>query len=181
MKKLNIVVLVLLAAALLIGAAPWTSRQTKAHDIAEIAREMGLSEDNPIIVEASRLWWAEREDTRIIANVVYNEAGNCTTRHKELVAAVVLNRVASPRFPNTVREVVEAPRQYDPKYAQNLPDYATADETMRSCFHAAIAALSGEVECPKNVVYQSEFPNLGTGNYETIVPTIGQTTYFNYE
>ena len=39
--------------------AAWTDKQTKAHEIAELARSMALGDDNPIIKEASRIWWEE--------------------------------------------------------------------------------------------------------------------------
>lgn len=39
-----------------------TERQVKAHEIAEAARELGLPEDNPIIQEASRIWWEEENN-----------------------------------------------------------------------------------------------------------------------
>lgn len=183
MRKLNIIVLVLLAAALLIGAAPWTSRQDKAHRLADLARELGCAEDSAIITEAARLWWAETEECRILANVIAHEAPYCTDRHQELVAKVVLNRVADPRFPDTVRAVVEQPGQYHPSYTQSLPSYETANETMRRCFDAAIRALMGEVECPRDVIYQSQYQSLGAGTYEAITVDTGawrSTTYFNY-
>ena len=41
------------------GAISWTSKQVKAHEIAEIAREMGLPEDDPIIVRAQEIWREE--------------------------------------------------------------------------------------------------------------------------
>jgi len=41
------------------GASGWTSRQTQAHQIAEIARQMGLPENDPIIIRASELWWED--------------------------------------------------------------------------------------------------------------------------
>ena len=37
----------------------WTDLQQTAHDIAQMARDAGLPDDNPIIVECSRIWWAE--------------------------------------------------------------------------------------------------------------------------
>ena len=37
----------------------WTPRMERAHEIAEIARGMGLSEDDPIIVRASAIWWED--------------------------------------------------------------------------------------------------------------------------
>lgn len=44
------------------GATSWTSRQIKAHEIAEMAREMGLPEDDPIIVRAQEIWREEKEN-----------------------------------------------------------------------------------------------------------------------
>ena len=38
----------------------WTEKQDKAHEIAEIARSMGLPEDDPIIRRASEIWWEEQ-------------------------------------------------------------------------------------------------------------------------
>lgn len=42
------------------GAASWTYKQVKAHEIAEIARDMGLPEDDPIIRRASEIWYEEK-------------------------------------------------------------------------------------------------------------------------
>lgn len=182
-RKLIIVAAVLAAAALLTAAAPWTSRQHKAHQIANIARELGLPEDSAIISEASRLWWAEQEDARIIANVVAHEAPYCTERHQRLVAQVILNRVADPRFPDNVRDVVTQPGQYHPSYVNDLPDYASASPEIRRCFAAAVAALNGEVDCPESVIFQSEFEQLGAGTYERIEVDTGayrSVTFFNF-
>lgn len=183
MRKLIIILAVLICAALLVAAMPWTSRQDKAHRLANLARELGCGEDSPIITEAARLWWAETEDCRILANVVAHEAPYCSDRHQQLVAQVVLNRVADPRFPGTVREVVNQPGQYHRSYTNNLPDYATAGAEMRRCFSAAIRALMGEVECPPDVIYQSQYQSLGAGTYEAITVDTGSyrsTTYFNF-
>ena len=37
----------------------WTDKQNTAHEIAELARGMGLPEDDPIIQRASAIWWEE--------------------------------------------------------------------------------------------------------------------------
>ena len=41
------------------AATNWTIKQQKAHEIAEIARGMGLPETDPIIQRASSIWWEE--------------------------------------------------------------------------------------------------------------------------
>ena len=40
-------------------AREWTQRQQTAHQIAELARGIGLPENDPIIVRASELWWED--------------------------------------------------------------------------------------------------------------------------
>lgn len=43
----------------------WTDTQNKVHEIADMARELGLPEDDPIIKRASEIWW--EEDARVKA------------------------------------------------------------------------------------------------------------------
>lgn len=161
----------------------WTDKQVELHKLANFARDLGLPEDSLIITEAQRLWLQEETDLRILAKVVRNEAGYCSDRHQQLVAQVVLNRVAHPLFPDNVTDVVNAPMQYNPIYTRNLPTWDTADEETQRAFENALKAMNGEVECPENVVYQSEFPKLGSGSYEIHKVDTGwfaSTTYFNF-
>ena len=62
MKKTRLAALFAAAVVLFTGAAGssgWTSRQETAHEIAELAREIGLPESDPIIVRASEIWWED--------------------------------------------------------------------------------------------------------------------------
>lgn len=202
----------------------WTEKQQTAHEIAEMARELGLSETDPIIVRAQELWWEDYEaslangeammaeakdegplpsasltpspeekaepveqpvwytqqDIDIVASVVYNEAGyGTTTRHKELVAAIVINRVLDPRFPSSVYGVVTQPYQYYAPYAQYGSYYmnrAMQSDIWQDCCDIAVRALNGEVECPANVIFQANFAQ-GNGVYEYGY-TSYSTTYF---
>lgn len=158
-------------------------QKSTAHDIAELARSLGLPEDDPIILRAKELWHsaddapADPDELAIIANVVWNEAGYCTDRHQQLVAQVILNRVMSDKFPDTVREVIAQPRQYSVKYLTPDPDIP------ERCFANALAAINGDVVCPANVLYQSNYPDLGSGHYEVIYTDTGwfkSTSYFSY-
>lgn len=122
-------------------------------------------------------------DRDIIATVVYNEAwGGCSERHRELVAAVVVNRVNDSRFPNTVYDVVTQPNQYLKAYADPNSTYrqrATSDpQVWAECQRIAARALHGEIECDPAVVWQAESTQ-GTGTYETH-RTSYSTTYFCY-
>lgn len=186
--RLAAALLVLALGAVWIGAYRPQDTKDAAHEIAELARSLGLPEDDPIIVRAKELWW-EADDTfcadrDIIATVIYNEAwGGCSERHRELVAAVVVNRVASELFPDSVAGVVAQKGQYHPAYVYAGSIYgqrARADaEAWAECQRIAARALLGEVECPANVLYQAEFLQGTTGVYETHETTYS-TTYFCY-
>lgn len=43
----------------------WTEKQNTVHEIADMARELGLPESDPIIKRASEIWW--EEDARVKA------------------------------------------------------------------------------------------------------------------
>lgn len=51
-------------------------------------------------------------DLEMIAKVVHAEAGNQSLEGKRMVAAVVLNRVESETFPDTVDEVISQKGQF---------------------------------------------------------------------
>lgn len=175
-------------AVLLLGGFAWPPAevQDRAHEIAELARGLGLPETDPIIQRAREIWWeADAQfcaDRDIIATVVYNEAGHgCSERHMELVAAVVCNRVADDRFPGTVFEVVVQPGQYHPDYANPDSYYgkrARESDRWALCQEIAARALRGEVDCEPGVLYQANFVQ-GSGIYETH-QTSYSTSYFCY-
>lgn len=151
-----------------------TARQETLHEAADSLRVAGLAEDDSAIRALSAEWWVEQERLDIVARVVMGEAGNCPWMHQVAVAAVVVNRVNSPYFPDTVREVVAAPGQYTTLYLTGF------DQTSRQCYEAAKKALDGESGVPEDVIWQAEFrqgtevwwiSNVNTGWYAS-------TTYF---
>lgn len=122
------------------------------------------------------------EDIDIIATVVYNEAWcGCTDRHRDLVAAVVCNRVKSDKFPDSVFDVVTQKGQYlkSYAYAESAAGIAArADpDIWAECREIARRALCGEVDCPEDVLYQSEFV---LGRIYEASWTSYSTTYFCY-
>ncbi len=56
----------------------------------------------------------KREERAILERIVEAEAGDQDVKGRVLVANVILNRVKSKRFPNTVKGVVFAHRQFSP-------------------------------------------------------------------
>ena len=132
------------------GTRITTKRQDALHEAAEILRAAGFSDDSDAIRALSDAWWQEQEDLDILAKVVRYEAdpAYCEWEHSVAVAVVVLNRVSSPYFPNSVKEVVAAPGQYLPSYTYGF------DGTPRRCYEVAAAALNGEHDVPADCFWQ---------------------------
>lgn len=105
-----------------------------------------------------------------LARQVYIEAG-CSwisDEHQQMVATVVMNRVESDAWPDTVYEVLTQRGQY--AYRNLNPDERAARN--------ALAVLEGRRALPAGVVYQSNFPQ-GSGVYLSIYDSyLGTTTYF---
>lgn len=100
-----------LSAGLLL-LAPITSIDVKAAGFTEIGQygRPGIEkydDSEEQITEEIRLGEME-----LIAQLVQAEAGNQSLEGKRLVVDVVLNRVADPRFPDTVEEVIFQPGQF---------------------------------------------------------------------
>lgn len=55
-------------------------------------------------------------ERRLIAQIVYAEAGNQDLTGKRLVAACILNRVDSDLWPNTIEQVIFQPNQFTTWY-----------------------------------------------------------------
>lgn len=134
------------------GSRITTARQDALHEAAELLRAAGLSDDDPAIKALSAEWWEEQESLDIVARVVMGEAGGCPWEHQVAVAAVVVNRVNSPYFADTVRDVVASPGQYTTLYLTGF------DKTSRQCYEAAKTALDGTDDVPDDVIWQAEFP-----------------------
>ena len=79
----------------------------------------------------------------MLAAIVYCEAGGESYKGKLAVAAVVVNRVKSSRYPDDVEAVIKQKSQFSPvrsgRFAKTLKKGAPS-----SCYDAAIEALQGE-------------------------------------
>lgn len=132
------------------GEPVTTRKQDALHEAAEILRAVGYAEDSPVMLSLKEAWAAEQEALDIIAKVIQHEADPawCEWEHSVAVGVVVCNRVASPHFPNTVKEVVAAPGQYLEAYTRNFSG------TSRLAYEAAKAALDGDHDVPSDCYWQ---------------------------
>ena len=98
------------------------------------------------------------DDTSLLAALIYCEAGNQSYEGMVAVGAVVMNRVYSSSFPNSISEVIYQSGQFTPASSGSLAS-ALANGVPSSCYEAASAAISGE-----NPVGSALYFNTGSGS-----------------
>lgn len=118
------------------------------------------------------------EDLEVLSKIIEAEAGmNWLDEYIRMcVGEVLMNRVASKDFPDTIREVAYQEGQY------HHIKYGLFDEivpTMKSV-RTALRLLNGDrVINDKDVVFQANFPQ-GSGIYEVIHDNLLGNTYLCY-
>ena len=114
------------------------------------------------------------EELSLLSKIIYAEAGSVwlPMDWKMAVGEVVLNRMASPEFPATMREVLEQPGQY---YGKNSR-YFNSLCPSAACVEAARRLLEGaRVLGEPAVVFQSNY-RLGSGVFRELRdPYLGST------
>ena len=85
---------------------------------------------------------ANADDTTLLGAIIQAEAGNQCYDGKLAVGAVVLNRVKSERYPNSIRDVIYAPGQFGPATNGSL-DVVLSNGVNEECMQAAREALEG--------------------------------------
>lgn len=79
-----------------------------------------------------------KEDYQVLLKIVEAEAGICDSKGKILVANVVLNRVNSDKFPDTIKEVVYQPSQFSPVSNGSINTCQVTAQTVE-CVNRALA------------------------------------------
>ena len=117
------------------------------------------------------------EDLDLLARIINAEAGCDWIPDwvQRMVGSVVLNRVNSEHFPNTIRDVIYQPGQYGPVYNGSIhwtPSQRVID-------NARYLLENGSI-CPPNVTGQCGMIT-GSGLYTSYYASIlGTTIYFCY-
>jgi len=117
------------------------------------------------------------EDLMLLSKIIYAEAGSewLSDEWKMCVGEVVLNRVASPEFPDTIKEVLEQPGQY---YGANSRYFNNILPSER-CVRSALRLLNGERLLEPSVVFQANFTQ-GGGTHKACYDKYLGWTYFCY-
>lgn len=109
------------------------------------------------------------EELNMLSHLIYGESGCCSDEMQLGVGSVVLNRVKSKYYPNTIKEVIFQKGQYactwDGNYDREPDEQAISN---------AKYLLENGSQYPEYVIFQAEFKQ-GDGVYEKI-----GNTYFCY-
>lgn len=110
----------------------------------KLAQEIALSQAaaNGTWRDISEVSFAEG-DRKLLANLIYCEAGGEPYEGQIAVGSVVINRVLSSKFPDTVVGVIYQNRQFSPVASGRLALALTSDKATERCYQAADAAMSG--------------------------------------
>jgi len=153
------VVLTIILATVSVGAT-FNPTQQKAHQVANIAREMNLPESDPIIVKAQQVWWEEElkkedldtqdsvvdgsseivwyyttNDAEMMANVIYHESrGIPSDTELACVGWIICNRYDAGY--GTFKEIITAPSQF--AYIKNA---YMSTESYNRCYRIASDVL----------------------------------------
>ena len=114
--------------------------QAAAEEAARIAAE---SQQAALAAQAAQTAAISSEELKLLANIIYCEAGSESYVGKVAVGNVIMNRVKSASQPNTITEVVYAKGQFSPVRNGSLQRALSSDKADAACYQAAIEALAG--------------------------------------
>ena len=115
--------------------------QVKAAE--EAARIAAEAQQAALAAQAAQTAAISAEELKLLANIIYCEAGSESYVGKVAVGNVIMNRVKSASQPNTITEVVYAKGQFSPVRNGSLQRALSSDKADAACYQAAIEALAG--------------------------------------
>ena len=99
-------------------------------------------------------------DRYLLANLIYCEAGSEPYEGKVAVGAVVINRVLSSVYPDTVVGVIYQSKQFSPVASGRLALALAEGRASASCYQAADEAMSGYSNVGNCVYFRTPIPGL---------------------
>lgn len=99
-------------------------------------------------------------DRYLLAVLIYCEAGGEPYEGQVAVGSVVINRVLSSVYPDTVTGVIYQKYQFSPVGSGRLAYYLSIGKTTQSCYNAADAAMSGMTNVGNCLHFRTPIPGL---------------------
>ncbi len=121
----------------------------EAARIAEIKAQEEANSANAAVVSNSE------SDLSLLEALIYCEAGGESYDGQLAVGCVVMNRVRSSAFPNTVSGVIYQSNQFSPVASGRLATVLANNLTTDSCRQAAASVLAGNLAYPDFLYFRS--------------------------
>lgn len=140
--------------------------EIKAQEENLIALKKQLAEEQAMSKKASKMAWRdvseivyESGDRDLLACLIYCEAGNQPYQGQVAVGAVVINRIRSAAYPNTMVGVIYQNKQFSPvasgRLAARLASGANAQ-----CYKAADDAMAGSTPVGNCLYFRTVIPEI---------------------
>lgn len=127
----------------------------------QIEEEKRLSQEalNSTWRDISEIQFADG-DLKLLASIIYCEAGGEPYEGQLAVGAVVINRMLSSRYPDTMVEVIYQRKQFSPVGSGRLELVLTTNRATASCYQAAQEAMSGVTNVGSCLYFRTPIPGL---------------------
>ena len=126
-----------------IRAREAAAAQKAAQEAAAQAGNSNSNSDSATVTTSSEAVSASSSDTQLLAAIIQCEAGGEPYSGQLAVGAVVMNRVKSGSFPNSISGVIYQSGQFTPASSGKLARVLSSGNISSSCYQAAAEALSG--------------------------------------
>ncbi len=125
-----------------------------------------LAEEQAMIAKAAKMAWRDisevqfqEGDRDLLACLIYCEAGNQPYTGQVAVGAVVINRVRSAAYPNTVSGVIYQNKQFSPVGSGRLATRLALGANSQ-CYQAADEAMSGATPVGNCLYFRTVIPEI---------------------
>lgn len=127
----------------------------------KLAEEIAMSQAaaNAAWRDISEVTFAEG-DRYLLANLIYCEAGGEPYEGKLAVGSVVINRVLSSKYPDTVVGVIYQNKQFSPVASGRLDLALATNMATQACYQAADEAMSGVTNVGTCVYFRTPIEGL---------------------
>ncbi len=153
-----------ISAAEIETAAYEAELKAQEENLAELRKQ--LAEEQAMIAKAAKMAWRDisevqfqEGDRDLLACLIYCEAGNQPYTGQVAVGAVVINRVRSAAYPNTVAGVIYQPRQFTPAGSGRLATRLALGATS-ACYQAADEAMRGATPVGNCLYFRTVIPQI---------------------
>ena len=137
----------------------------EAQDIAALKKQ--LAEEIAMSKLAAQSEWRDisevqfaEGDRMLLANLIYCEAGNQPYAGQLAVGSVVVNRVLSSVYPDTVVGVIYQNKQFSPVGDGHLALALAEDKATAACYKAADEAMAGQTNVGNCVYFRTPVEKL---------------------